>query len=305
MNPIAAIAFSDIHLTHSPPAARSTEEDWYGVMGRYLDQVKEVHSQACWNSQVPIPIIVAGDIFDKPNQPVELINWTIDHFPHCYAIPGQHDLPAHRLEDIKRSAYWTLVKAGVVTHLTPLQSVEVGHVRLHGFPWGTKIRPLSRPHSLLIEIAVLHRYTWVRGASYPEAKKEDRAIYLQEELKGFDIAIIGDNHHPFDVPGDDLCSIVNCGTFMRRKQDERKHKPSVVLIHQDGTTSRKYLDVDNDVFADAKDVNTAKKDKNASDLTSYLLQELGGNAIDFAETLRRWCKDKDEKVKEIVNQLLR
>jgi hypothetical protein len=65
------------------------------------------------------PIVYVGDIWDHYRQPPEAINWAIRELPKGYAIPGQHDLRHHNYEDIKKTAYWTLMEAGVILDMRP------------------------------------------------------------------------------------------------------------------------------------------------------------------------------------------
>ena len=100
---IIAIFAADLHLSLKAPIWRSTEQDWFEAMLRPLVELRTLATlHNC-------PIVYAGDIFDKWNSPPELINFAIEHLPKGHAIPGQHDLPLHNYEDIRKSAYWTLV----------------------------------------------------------------------------------------------------------------------------------------------------------------------------------------------------
>ena len=54
---IAAILVADIHLSHSPPVARSAEENWYEAMARPLNQLRNLAEK--WRA----PVICAGDVF--------------------------------------------------------------------------------------------------------------------------------------------------------------------------------------------------------------------------------------------------
>jgi len=134
MSNVIAILCSDIHLCHTPPVARSAEPDWYVAMERQLDELRAVAEQH------GAPIVCAGDIFDRWNSPPELINFAIQSSPKMHSIPGQHDLPHHRYEDMQRSAYWTLVAAGVLTDLGTVPKVVSNWLAVHPFPWGFPIK---------------------------------------------------------------------------------------------------------------------------------------------------------------------
>ena len=110
---VIAVLCSDIHLSLKCPVARSAEPNWLEATKRSLDELRSVAEEH--NAHV----VVAGDIFDRWNSPPEIINFAIENLPNCYAIPGQHDLPNHRYEEIERSAYYTLIKAGIIENLNP------------------------------------------------------------------------------------------------------------------------------------------------------------------------------------------
>src|ERR1700761_1543949 len=107
-NSLEAILLSDLHLSHKCPIARSDEKSWYDAMERPWKQVKKLAGNC--------PIVCGGDFFNdgwRPhNCPPELINWAIDVLPSSiFSVAGQHDLKHHRVETIKETAFWTLVKA--------------------------------------------------------------------------------------------------------------------------------------------------------------------------------------------------
>lgn len=296
---VVAILASDLHLSHKSPLARSCEPDWYKAMARPLYQVRQLMMD------YKCPLIVAGDIFDRWNAPAELINWTLIHLPRCYAVPGQHDLPNHSYKDIRRSAYWTLCQAGLVTNIEPRQPMETPTktpLRLHGFPFGFRIRPPKDVHDMLIEVAVVHKYVWIKGQSYTDAPRDQRLRAYAPDLKGYNVALFGDNHKGFDWAMGSGCRVVNCGGFMRRKCDEQSYKPSVGLLYADGTVSRHYLDTKEDQFVSPeKLVLAALKGAEMLDFVEEL-KGLGDRAIDFRQAVERALQKEnaDEETRRIV-----
>ncbi len=285
---VIALFVADLHLSHKPPLVRIGEKNWYAVMGEALSQITLL------KDKYQCSVIVAGDVFDNgwnPHKcPPELINFAIANLPRCYAIPGQHDLPYHRYDHIDKSAYWTLASTGEITNLQSCYPVEIPTVggrvlRLHGFPWGTLVEPLNRSNHLCIEIAVIHEYVWVKGCSYPNASQEHWLGNVKKELKGYDICVFGDNHQSFDFVTEDT-RVYNCGAFMRRRLDEKDHKPSVGLLCSDLTIKRHYLDISKDVF----DATPREGKKTSSIDPSELIGELkslGNKVLDFTEALER------------------
>jgi DNA repair exonuclease SbcCD nuclease subunit len=131
---------SDLHLSHKPPVARAVEPDWYAAMRRPIaDLAKRSRKDRAF-------VVCAGDIFHHWNEPVELVNWAARELPDMYSIPGQHDLPYHRYEDIEKSSYFNLCIQGTLHDLIPgePQIVSAGDkaIWLWAYPWGAEIKPI-------------------------------------------------------------------------------------------------------------------------------------------------------------------
>lgn len=240
---VIGIVLSDIHLSHLPPKFRRAEPNWYAAMARTLGQVRSIVEE------YSVPVICAGDIFDDGWRthkcPPELLNFAIKYLPRMYAVPGQHDLPHHRYEDIMRSGYWTLVEAGIVKDIHPSSPVEVGPLVLHGFPWGAKLKPRQPTGDLATHVAVVHHYVWESEENgYHGAAREDHCTVLGVDVAGYDAVVFGDNHHGFSHG-----ILYNCGGLFIRKSDEEEHKPAVGILRRDGTITRRPLDTSQDKYA--------------------------------------------------------
>lgn len=288
---VLAILVSDIHLSHRPPTARSAEPNWYEAMSRQLRELKALQKRhGC-------EVVCAGDIIDNwrvAQCPAELINFALGELPPMYSVAGNHDLPNHRLEDLRKSAYCTLMKAGVVKNLLPGQPVELDAkgvpLRLHGYPWSTEVRPRAKDATgaLSIDVAVIHAYVWRAGAGHLHARQEDLSKNWRHRLLGYDVAHFGDNHCPVHIHKPGL-TIFNPGTFFRRRIDEREHRPHVGLLMRDGTVEPHYLDVSQDKFLEPSEVVQAGLA--ASDTADFegvvdLLVNLADSAADFKEAVR-------------------
>jgi DNA repair exonuclease SbcCD nuclease subunit len=302
---VLAVCCSDIHLSHRPPLFRSAEPDWYAAMARTLDEL------SLFGTMYNCPIVVAGDIFDKWNPPPELINFAIKHLPKCFAVPGQHDLPNHNYDERTRSAYWTLVEAGVVENLHPGSAYPNDQLVLHGFPWGFDITPpMEKAHSLSINLAVIHRYVWSRklNTGYPGAPEEALGNRMISKLKGYDAAIFGDNHRGFEISQ----GIMNCGALIRRKSDEADYVPCVSLLK---VAAKGEIDIQRVPLASAKqDVflkpgdAVAKMVKDHPEVETFVaeLMSLGDSTMDFREALERFFRGNSvvDGVRKIILECL-
>lgn len=281
---VVAIACSDIHLSLKPPVARAEEEDWMKVQERVLDQVAEL------SEEYIAPILCAGDVFDRWNSPPELINWAIDKMPYIHAIPGQHDLPLHNLDLINKSAYSTMTKFEDslfmgIHDLTPGMPWTIGDVYVQGFPWGYPLTPPEQS-SNKISIALIHRYIWTDGCSYPNAPKEARWKIQKKNLKGWDVVVFGDNHKGFLIDHGPKPTVFNCGSLMRRKSDEANYHPQVGLIYDDGSVEPHYLDCSNDLITKAVPVREYKDNMELKDFLDEL-SKLQDSQLDFEEAMKQ------------------
>lgn len=280
---VIAILCSDIHLSHKPPIARAAEESWYEAMARPLKQLRELAHK------FDVQIICAGDIFNKYNPTPELINFAIENLPLMLAICGQHDIRHHDLLSIRESALCTLMKAKRIISLNYYNNYWFhDDVVLHGFPWGVELKPVELEPNIM-QIAVVHSYCWMRNRSYPNAPKEQHVVHYQRKLKGFDLAVFGDNHNHFyhDVHKP---NIYNCGCLIRRRFDEREYEPSVGLLYSNGHAERHKLDCSEDKWSDYTEIKVAAEA--AIDMHQFIseLDSLENDSFDFVEAVKRHCK---------------
>lgn len=244
---VVAVCCSDIHLSLRPPVARSKEKSWLGSMAYGLLQINEL----CRKHKVPL--IIAGDIFDRWNMPAELINWALDKFPQpTYAIPGNHDLPMHQEDLIHRSAYSTLVQAGSIQQLSYKNPLEIWtntqdedlNLYIYAVPFDGEIPEHNSEKGL--HICVIHQYLWVPGCEYNGATQDSRLSKWARKFAEFDVVIVGDNHVAFDRTLRRGTHVINCGAVFRRKSNEALYKPRVGLIYSNGDVAEHRLDCSQD-----------------------------------------------------------
>lgn len=305
-----ALLVADIHLCHTPPVARSVEPDWYAAMAHPLNQLCQLQQQyGC-------PVVCAGDVFDRWNPPPELINWAIDHLPRMYAVRGQHDLPMHLESELHKSAFQTLVKAGVIRDLNGTGSClteenflvgdEVRRLCLYGYGWGRDVLPLDGredyPDDRDLYVAVVHNYIWAKGHQYPGAPRQSHLHSWSDRLSGYTVGVFGDNHSPFQSHAGD-CVVWNCGCLIRRKSDERAYRPRVGLLYEDGSIGEHLLDVGDDVWLDSDTAPDLQEVDEEVDRLMRELGELGSDSLDFREAVNRYLSD-NKVSPEVQEQLL-
>lgn len=295
------IASSDWHLSLNKPLARA-ETNWPMYQQKVLKQLRQLqNAHQC-------PIFVAGDVFDRWDSTATLINHTLEYMPMdknerdddiacVYGIPGNHDLPHHNYKEIQRSAYWTLVEAGKLKNLTPpggryFESLTGAPFRIHPFPCGFDVKPIEKEDDLVLDVALIHDFIWTEKTGYEGADQCKRYGKWIPKLKGYDIAIFGDNHKGFLIQTEDKVSILNCGTLMARKATEKDYRPSVGLVYANGKIVRHYLDISEDQWDD-KTHTIAKIEQTLKvDLDGFVdqLRLAKNSGCDWPATVSSYCK---------------
>lgn len=311
LSPIVAIGVADIHLQETAPIARSKEKDWYEVQRRALVELNYVK-----NKLDGVPILIAGDIFNKWNPRPELINFAIENMPSgCYAVPGNHDLPYHDYKLKEKSAYWTLVKANAIVDVPPSQQIHVGcgtdavDIMVHGFPHGFEIEKMERDGRVrFLNIALVHSYIWTDTKGFPGAPVDQTSGSYHNKLRehGYSVGIFGDNHKGFSKRYPSLVNIFNCGTFIARNIDERNYKPQIGLIHADGQVTPYYMDTSLDKWASLDEIDEASNKEVIGQEVIDELMSLVTKVGDFNFAIERYMKAKvtNRSVKQIIREAL-
>jgi len=299
---VIAILTSDYHLSHKPPIWRSNEPDWYEAMLRPLGEIQEL------SEEYDCPVLCAGDIFDKWNSPAELINFAMKHLPRqLYAIPGQHDLPNHNLQELYRSSFASLTLSGSIDFA---KMFGINNMIVQCFYFGQKIGITESSSKGTLDVALVHDYVWMGKHKYPNApeekeipngRKKPNKYMINGKYYGYDVIVYGDNHKSF-LTHIGKTTIFNCGTLMRRKSDEVDYKPQVGLLYSDGSVEPHYLDISKDKHLTADEVKEAKLEEVDMEIFAEELRKLGSSALDFADAIQQfWTKNKTpKKVKDII-----
>lgn len=292
-----AVVLSDVHLSARPPRLRAEEPDWFAAMERSLRQPLD------YAEVYDLPVFIAGDIFDHWTEPAVLINWAIglfagymftDRDPRVFVIPGQHDLPNHRLDQEHRSIYGTLIRAGVVQHLETCRFFSKSGMFVHPFAWNQDIQSPD-PKADGLQVAVVHKYIWhQKSTAYPGVEAKSNISQLADSLSGYDVAVFGDNHKQFDMKlktYKGTVNVFNNGTLMRRKQDELESVPRFGVIMSDASVESIPINVEGETYT----VLTNEDRPDAADFSEYIeeLQDMASDSIDFRDAVVLHMKHHD------------
>lgn len=303
MSRVVAIATADLHLCEKPPIARDAEikddpRGWFAAMKRPLWFLKRL------KQEYKVPILYAGDIFHHWDNSPEMINWAIENLPPGISIAGQHDLPYHRFEEIRKSAYHTLVKSGVLTDISCGKTYENENFSVTGFGWEVSLcRPPATKTNL--RIALVHKYLWNHDKDkHPGASPNSQISNLPKNFYLYDLVISGDNHIPF-TNNIDQTAFLNCGSLMARDKTQKNYRPAIWLIFSNGYPSQSNIDISKDKWSDSFVSSETRRDPNVEEAV-HAFKELKTKGGDFLATLRHAIKHESVRkgVKKVLQSLI-
>ena len=229
MKHVDAILTADIHLRESIPECRT--DDFMAAQTKkhlFLKSLQEKYN---------VPILVAGDLFHHWKPSPYLLGYSLATLADgICAVPGQHDLPGHSLENIEKSGIHVLAEADKIILLSPDRelihcSQDCPKIEIHGFPWGVELKNVKRTNK--VKIAMVHKLVYKGKEPFPGAENHGgTAKLIIRKLSGYNLVLTGDNHETFtERIGDTL--LVNPGSFMRSTASQIDHRPSVFLWNAD------------------------------------------------------------------------
>ena len=221
MRNVDAILVADIHIRESQPECRL--DNFMETQERKHQWLKKLQSK------YDCPILCAGDLFDYWKPSPWLLGWTFRNLANgIIAVPGQHDLPAHNLENITKSGIQVLSDGDKIKLITNPDNDyhTIKDYEVLGFPWGFD---WNIDCDAKEKIALIHYGVYESKPHYPGAENTGgTAKSVMKKLPGYDLIVSGDNHLTFiQSLGSQL--LVNPGSFTRQTAAQADHKPCVFL----------------------------------------------------------------------------
>ena len=279
LNNVSAIFLADYHIRGSQPVSRI--DNFFEAIKVKTDFIIEI------SNQYNVPVIMAGDIGNEPEWENWLLTWTIATFSRFnnlpIVIPGQHDLPNHNFNKIKKSAIKVLETAGVIQILLNLEVFEMDDFVLYGYGYSANDKIIDvKKHKQKRNVALIHKLITNKDIGW-ESKEGVSARSLVEKYTGYDIFVCGDNHQLFTLKNGNRI-VLNCGSVMRATANQVSHLPSIWLWDaQENEIERVYLPIVDNVFH-TDHLFIDKKQKFEGE-NKECVDEFKGNLPKFLKTL--------------------
>ena len=293
-----AILSADLHIRSTIPRCRT--DDFLGAQERKVQFVCELaREKGC-------PILVAGDVGDSSQWPNWLLEWFISLTKgvEIIVIPGQHDLPNHRLDRIRKSALGVLGSSETVNLLSKgcySFSLPKEKILIASFPYSTPLGHCRKGQSQGFPlIAMTHQMVIDRPLWPGQVAQKGQSLLMR--FSEYKLILSGDNHQPFVSKYKDRI-LVNPGSFMRTKAGQIDHKPRVYfwwaksnrlrpvfLPIEDDVVSREHVDqkeaLDERLLAYVKEAKTGYAV--GLDFQTNLVNHIRANPLSDAVRNRLW-----------------
>ena len=235
------ILCGDLHIGNWQPECRSDV---------YLDALlNKIRWMAALQITHGCPLVFPGDVFNTWKADSELLNKVMAVWPKgdVLAVCGQHDLRNHNLELQDQSAFDTLRLAGMLQDVSQEAKELPKGIVVYGASWGREAKAAPNcAHPVLVAHVTLWEKPFAPGQKPGEATR-----YLKEN-KDWQLICTGDNHQTFTAI-DGISELVNAGSVMRMRSDQKDFRPCVFLWNADiGNIRQLFIPISPDVISDAR-----------------------------------------------------
>ena len=302
------IILSDLHLTCNTPVARldNIEETWKRKFEFILK----------YSVENDFPIIIAGDVFDKPRDwktLSEFIKLITQYEPSIMAVFGQHDMYLYSANK-DYTSLGILIKSELVGELgeVPAGGGANDRVKIYGASWGQEV-PLPNYDDGCVNILVIHKNISDRPL-FPGHEYTDALQFLQKHPE-YQVIVCGDIHRRFYAGGIPKLErnrriIINPGPLLRMEATEYNmtYEPKFAVLDID-TQSVEWVTIPHEP---AEKVLSRKHIENKKETESMLDEFIKNVSVDhkitfsFKENLQEYLtKNKtSQEIKDVISKIM-
>lgn len=283
------ILCSDLHLRATAPKCRI--DDFWGAQEKKILILKRVQKK------YKIPIICAGDVFDKSISSPFLERWAIENLPKIYAIPGQHDLLNHNLKLYSKTSFSVLEASRNIELLSDI-SFDFENCRVYGVPYGEDIKIEVKGKGR--KVLVLHRMVYKRKPIHKSVGGKSSTSLLKKYSE-FDLIVTGDNHK-FFVDEFEGRLLVNCGSMMRIRSYQVDYSPQYHLWSSEENKIKSFPFPIEEKVMDIDYVEKEKKNNEKLEKMISKLKESREAGLSFTDNVSSLVESSDIR-KEVVQEI--
>jgi len=251
-------------------------------------------------------ILQPGDFFDSPDVPLFVIqyyvNLLLESNMDVFTVFGQHDLRYHSKKK-ENTPLAVLLAAGVA--ILPYSGATGDKWDIYGASWGEEVPEVKNKkmvNVLLMHKMIVKEKIWEGQEEYVYAK------HLFRKYPDYDLIVAGDNHESFLVRSGDRY-VVNCGSLMRSRVDQRDHKPCCYIYDAERKTLEQF-EVPIQKADRILDLKAAKREKKRDErLEAFIgglsdIEDLGLNFLSNLDDAMGRSK-LGQGVRQIISEVVR
>lgn len=224
--PLKVLFTADWHIRGEAPRCR-VDEDWLASQAYDIQSVMDVAKE-----QQVDAICIIGDLHHQSVIATEALNMLLAELARApcpvWILPGNHDLPYHAYEQLKKSSL------GIVLKQYPELCTDA-FGKWDAYPFG-KDAPGQAP------LRFVHRLVFPNAAARPIEDCGQTAEDIAAEFPGNRVILCGDYHHQFDVTLPDGRRVVNPGCLNVQAADMEGYQPQVGVLYMSGDHS--YINIE-------------------------------------------------------------
>lgn len=308
-----AILCADLHIRTDTPLCRT--DNFFAAIEKKIDFILAL------SKKHECPILMAGDLGHKAQWPNWLLEWLISKIDEqkIICIPGQHDLPNHRIDLFEKSGMGVLDAAKKVEaigffhkedkiigcHLPSKSIIKNYGIHITPFPYGMEMKSLGwgKEYGMvdMPMIAMTHQMVIENKPLWP-GQEAPKGNALLKKYPEYQLILSGDNHNSFTVEKDGRL-LVNPGSMMRTNADQENHKPRVYLWWAKTNFIKAiYLPIEQGVISRTH-IDVAKDRENRNQAFIKRVNSLEGVEIDYEDNLANYFK-KYKSEKAVKNKVM-
>lgn len=275
---------SDTHLTGTLPVCRK-DPDWLESQASVLRFLVDTANR------YKVPLVLTGDVFDHDIVATRVMNMTIRELQRAlfgvFMIPGNHELPAHRWEDVEKSSIGILLKVfPLIPQIDGIQDAQ----------------PFGKDHSTGAPVVFTHQLVFRDDKSRPAMAKGLTAQELLDSLPHAQWIFTGDFHDSYWHTSPDGRHVVNPGCTMVHNVNKQGDEARCALVDIEAGTVEWVVIPDDPAMVSNDHIAIPKERK--SNLGAFLsrLQTAKATVLDFKANLE--ARRQEKTVTEPVNKAI-
>ena len=279
---------ADLHISGTVPRCR-LDTDWsqtQRAMVAFL--VATANKHQC-------PLVLCGDIFDKPRVATECVVFTIQELRKAahgvYLLAGNHDLLQANVETLHQTSLGVLLE--IFPHIPQIDGVQ-------------DAQPFGLDKSTGASVLFTHQLVFKDEKSRPPMAKGLTAAELLDQFPGAKWIFTGDHHDYWHYVSPDGRHVVNPGSTITHNTSKIGDKGYCALVDIEAE-SVQWIEIPDDP-AMVSDGHLRKEEARESRIAAFLDMVKGATAtvLDFKANLdaRRQEKTVPESVNKAIGRIV-